>query len=59
MEIYPKSFRPERSFAKSVPGRGHVAVLDEGVVKVAVEALLDVGHVLDGGDGADGNLTKK
>lgn len=30
-----------------VAGRGHVPVLDEGVVQVPVEGLLNFGHVLD------------
>ena len=39
-----------------VPSRRDVPVLDEGVVEVTVEALLDVGHVLDRGNRADGDL---
>jgi len=39
-----------------VPRRRNVPVLDEGVVQVAVKALLDVGDVLDGGDGPHGDL---
>ena len=33
-------------FSHSSPLRGHVPVLDDGVVEVSVEAGLDVGHIL-------------
>ena len=39
-----------------VPGGRDIPVLDEGVVEMPVEALLDVGHVLDGRDGPHRDL---
>ena len=38
------------------PLRGDMSVLDDGVVEVPVEALLDVGHILDLGDAAHRDL---
>ena len=39
------------------PLRGDMSVLDDGVVEVPVEALLDVGHILDLGDAAHRDLS--
>ena len=39
-----------------VPLSGDMSVLDDGVVEVPVEALLDVGHILDLGDAAHRDL---
>jgi len=39
-----------------IPGRRDITILDKGVMEMTVEALLDVGHVLDGGNGTNGDL---
>lgn len=36
-----------------VAWRGHIAVLDQGVVEVAIERLLHFGHILELGNAAD------
>ena len=45
-------------YSTGAPGGSDVPVLDEGVVEVTVEALLDVGHVFNGGNGANGDLVR-
>lgn len=39
-----------------VAGSGDVAILDEGEVEMAIEALLHFGDILDLGDSANGDL---
>lgn len=39
-----------------VAGSGDVAILDEGEVEMAIEALLHLADILDLGDSANGDL---
>lgn len=52
-QVIPDSVRQGKVV---IPGRCNVPVLDQGEVQVAVEALLQLGHVLHAHDAPDADL---